>query len=495
MTDQPNILFIMSDQHAPRVTGCYGDEIIHTPNLDKLAAKGTTFDNAYTPSPLCVPARMSFLTGKYPSSQNCWTNSDSLASDLPTTAHSLGAAGYKPKLVGRLHSIGPDQMHGYEERIVGDHSTNWIGGFAHTMGVLTKTNGPFRVSLEASGGGQSSYELHDRDVTQAALEQLDKIAEDRKNGDITPFSLNVGYLLPHQPYVADPELVDYYLARISAPKHSKTKAENEHPSWQWWRKCTGIDVDIPQEQIDRSRAAYYALTEIFDGMVGEVLDRLDENGLAENTIIIYTSDHGDQLGERGLWWKQTFYDDSVKIPLIFSMPGVVPEGERRSQVVNLIDLSQTLLQAVGAPQLPGADGRSFWDVILNSKSSWQNETFSEYCIDGMAPWASGITSQQRMIRSGKWKLIYYSGHRPQLFNLELDPDEINDLADDTGHVKIIKVLTSRIFENWDPNSIEKIMADRRKNKELLSQWSRFIKPPENHLWELKMEDNWLSEKP
>ena len=164
------------------------------------------------------------------------------------------------------------------------------------MGVLTKTNGPFRVSLEASGGGQSSYELHDRDVTQAALEQLDKIAEDRKNGDITPFSLNVGYLLPHQPYVADPELVDYYLARIRAPKHSKTKAENEHPYLQWWRKCTGIDVDIPQEQIDRSRAAYYALTEIFDGMVGEVLDRLDENGLAENTIIIYTSDHGDQLG-------------------------------------------------------------------------------------------------------------------------------------------------------------------------------------------------------
>ena len=135
MTDQPNILFIMSDQHAPRVTGCYGDEIVRTPNLDKLAAKGTTFDNAYTPSPLCVPARMSFLTGKYPSSQNCWTNSDSLASDLPTTAHSLGAAGYKPKLVGRLHSIGPDQMHGYEERFVGDHSTNWIGGFAHTMGV------------------------------------------------------------------------------------------------------------------------------------------------------------------------------------------------------------------------------------------------------------------------------------------------------------------------------------------------------------------------
>ena len=113
----------------------------------------------------------------------------------------------------------------------------------------------------------------------------------------------------------------------------------------------------------------------------------------------------------------------------------------------------------------------------------------------MAPWASGVTSQQRMIRSGKWKLIYYSNQRPQLFNLELDPGEINDLADDTGHVKIIKVLTSRIFENWDPNSIEKIMADRRKNKELLSQWSRFIKPPENHLWELKMEDNWLSEKP
>ena len=148
---RPNILLIMSDQHTQRITGCYGDGIVSTPHLDRLAARGVRFENCYTPSPLCVPARMSFLTGRYPCHQNCWTNSDVLPSDIPTTAHALGAAGYNPILVGRLHSIGVDQLRGYVRREVGDHSTNWVGGVPHSLGVLTKTNDPYRVSIEKSG--------------------------------------------------------------------------------------------------------------------------------------------------------------------------------------------------------------------------------------------------------------------------------------------------------------------------------------------------------
>ena len=146
-----NLLFLFSDQHARHVTGAYGDPIVETPALDRLAADGVTFDNAYTTAPLCTPARMAMLTAQYSYRIGCWTNSDVLASDIPTHAHSLGAAGYRPTLIGRLHSIGPDQLHGYADRLVGDHSTNWPGGHAHSLGVLERTNEPFRISIERAG--------------------------------------------------------------------------------------------------------------------------------------------------------------------------------------------------------------------------------------------------------------------------------------------------------------------------------------------------------
>ena len=142
MTTKPNLLFIFSDQHTQRVSGCYGDKIVQTPNLDRLAVNGVAFDNAYCPSPLCVPSRMSLLSGRYPSEQDVWMNDDFLPSDIPTFAHSLGASGYEPTIIGRLHSIGPDQLHGYTHREVGDHSPNWIGIGRHNMGVLKGAAGP-----------------------------------------------------------------------------------------------------------------------------------------------------------------------------------------------------------------------------------------------------------------------------------------------------------------------------------------------------------------
>ena len=188
---KPHILFLMSDQHTQKVTGCYGDAVVRTPHLDRLASRGVVFDNAYCPSPICTPSRMSLLTARWPSSQSCWTNADMLPSDIPTYLHALGAAGYRPALVGRLHAIGPDQLHGYAEREVGDHSSNWVGATTHDMGVLNRTNDPFRTSLERSGQGQSSYELHDVDVADAACQWLSRYAQRAASGDTKqhPFAL------------------------------------------------------------------------------------------------------------------------------------------------------------------------------------------------------------------------------------------------------------------------------------------------------------------
>ena len=210
--------------------GCYGDDIVRTPNMDRLASQGVRFSNAYTASPICVPARMSLLTGQYPYKQQCWANSDSLASDIPTTAHALGAAGYRPILVGRMHAIGPDQIHGFAERDIGDHITDWYGGTPYSMGVLDKAQRPFRESLVNSGPGQMSYELVDREVTRRTLERLDEIAASRQSGDETPFSLNVGYMLPHQPYVADPEIYARYEGKVASPKIAASRRRGGHIS-------------------------------------------------------------------------------------------------------------------------------------------------------------------------------------------------------------------------------------------------------------------------
>lgn len=486
---KPNILFIFSDQHTQKVTGCYGDGIVQTPHLDRLAARGVTFDNAYTPAPLCTPARMSLLTGRYPSMQACWTNSDALASDVPTFVHALGTAGYRPTLVGRLHAIGPDQLHGYLDRRVGDHSTNWVGGYPHSLGPLDKAAEPFRVSIEKSGPGQSSYEVKDRDVTAAALGFIGELAAARDQGDDRPFAMTVGLMLPHQPYVCADADYALYNGKVGLPRLEQP--ENEHPYFSWWRSYTNTE-NLPDDQVVRSRTAYYGLVTSMDRMIGQILDALEAGGLADNTLIVYSSDHGDQLGERNLWWKQTFYDDAMKVPLILSWPGHLPEGVRRDHVVNLMDVGATMLDTAGAGPLPRSRARSLLPIGRDEAVPWLNETFAEYCTDGMARWTGPTPVQQRMVRTGRWKLVYYHGARPQLFDLIADPDEMHDLAEDPRHAGIRDALCARVLSGWVPDRIAATMARRRADKAVMQEWARAVQPEESFRWQVKVEDNWLS---
>lgn len=490
MRTRPNLLLIMSDQHTQKVTGCYGDRVIETPNLDRLAARGVTFDNAYCPSPICTPTRMSFLTARHPHRQDCWTNSDYLASDIPTIAHSLGAAGLSPTLIGRLHALGPDQLHGYVRREVGDHSPNWIGIPRHDMGVLSNTNEPERASLRLSGAGQMVYELHDEDVTAAAVAHLGRLGEQRRGGDTAPFAMTVGYMLPHAPFVARPEDYARYAGRVGLPGLPAPEAGAEHPWLNWWRECRDI-LDVPEAEVLRARVAYYALVHSLDRMIGQVLAALEANGLADDTLVVYTSDHGDQLGERGLWWKHTFYDESVKVPLILSWPGRLPEGERRSQLVSLVDLTQTMLDATGAPLLPNADGVSFLDVARDGTTPWTDEVVSEHCTDDTPSWTGGMAVQQRMIRHGRWKLVYYHGYRPQLFDLEADPRELNDLAGDPRHAALRERLVQAVLRGWDPDAIARTMARRRDDKALLGAWAQGVRPDSTYMWRFTPDQNRL----
>ena len=228
--NRPNLLYIHADQHTPFVTGCYGDPLVQTPNLDRLAANGVIFDNAYCCSPICVPSRMSMLTGQHPWQHQVWTNQHILDSAIPTFAHALGAAGYRSVLAGRMHVRGPDQLHGYAARLVGDHVPNHLGGQPADMGVLKGTETPVRKTLETSGPGQVAYQIHDEAVTAAAIDFLNHQGiQQRATKDSEPFSLSVGFMLPHPPYVPWQADYDAYRDKISLPRKMRPFEQEPHP--------------------------------------------------------------------------------------------------------------------------------------------------------------------------------------------------------------------------------------------------------------------------
>ena len=493
MSNQPNLLYIHTDQHSPFVTGCYGDKEVRTPNLDRLAANGVIFDNVYCASPICVPSRMSMLSGRHPCQNEVWTNEHVLDSAIPTLAHAMGAAGYHPVLAGRMHSLGPDQLHGYAERLVGDHGPNHVGGIGADRGVLEGTAGPHRISLERSGPGQSAYQVHDEYVTAAAVDTLNRIGAARKSGQpAEPFSLTVGFMLPHAPFVARREEYEYYAARMGLPRKPAPVAGNDHPHLQWWRRHTQIE-DVTEEEIRRARAAYWALVDSVDTMVGQILSALTQNGLAENTLIIYTSDHGDMVGEHGLWWKHVFYEESVKVPLIMSWPGVIPSGQRCDRVVSALDVNATILDALDAPALPNAAGRSMLDLVDGEERpvAWDDIAYSEYCSDEFCP-SGGC--YQRMVRQNEWKLIYYRGQPPQLFNLEDDPGEQNNRAEDDDCREVVDALTALVLDGWDPEWIRAKMAAKKADVAILREWAKQVQPPDAYRWPMQPEMNYLEER-
>lgn len=489
MTKRPSIIFIFSDEHAQNVTGCYGDKIVATPNIDRIAANGVTFDNAYTPSPLCVPARMSLLTGRLPSSQGCLANSDILASDIPTFPQALSASGYETVCVGRLHSLGPDQLRGYDKRLVGDAQGNWLGGNVLDLGKFDIANQPNRQSVEISGPGTNAFDELDEAVTDAAVDYLRTWASEKEAR--RPFLMTVGYMFPHHPYVARPDFFERYRGLVDLPKIPATDSDAEHEYLAWWRKHCNI-MDLPDRDIARARTAYYAMVAHMDAMIGRITAALAETGLEEEVLVIYSSDHGEQLGDRGLWWKQTMYDQSAKVPLVMSMPGHLPKGERRSQVVNLVDLASTIIEVAGADPLPNCDGVSFLNVLRSDDPNWIDLTFSEYYSDGLSPWAGSAVQAHRMMRFGKWKYIYYHGYEAQLFDLEADPQEMADLIAVPEFRGVAEQLRKMCLGGWDPERLSQKMKRTADDKRSLIKWSKSVRPADQFRYKLRPDTNELS---
>ncbi|MFT5367956.1 MAG: choline-sulfatase [Candidatus Latescibacterota bacterium] len=466
MPNRPNIILIMSDQHNASAMGCAGNPIVQTPHLDTLAQQGVRFTNTYCPYPLCAPSRAGFMSAQYPSDIGIYDNSGSyfFNPQTPTFTHSFGAAGYETILCGRMH-FGPfDAFHGFEKRIHGD-TGNMLSREIQGEG-LNRTNGQTHYAVEVSGYGKTGGQAFDHSVTKTACDFIaNRDPQDR------PYVLVVGYFLPHNPLICSKEDFDFYMAQIPPLEpESQDYLDTLHPAMKKWRERRGVDGLTP-EQNRRGLAAYYGLVTELDRNIGRVHETIAASSQAENTLLAYTSDHGDMAHQHGMWWKSNFYDGACKIPLIISQPSRLAKNETVSANVSLIDVGPTLLDLAGADPLPDVSGKSFASFLNGENPShWPNEVFSEY---------GGLLGDYPacMIRTGPWKLNYYSEFDScQLFNINEDPHERKDRASDPNCLEIILECLSKIDARWSADEMQENIAKQKRARKMLQSCGHALAP-------------------
>ncbi|MFW6312900.1 MAG: sulfatase-like hydrolase/transferase [Spirochaetota bacterium] len=487
MSDRPNILVVMSDQHSARIGGPYGDPVVRTPNMDRLARDGMVLERCYTPSPICVPARMSFVTGRRPSENQVTDNPDILSSGIMTWPERLRQVGYHTALIGRMHFQGPDQWHGFETTY--EELRHWRGNrpVRHQEVSERVPNGGYwspRASVERIAGSGSSF-VHYRDELvcdrgisflrqQAELQQAERQGARQQGAagneagkpPARPFAAVIGFYNPHPPYIGPRALYDYYYERVSVPDEELSSMPpylaEYYTTFRDWERPQPIDVEAKRRAI----AAYYANTEHVDRQLGRVLDVLEETGLASRTLVIYTSDHGDFIGRRGAWSKMAMYDDAARVPFIARMPGAIEAGSTSDHLISLRDLGNTFCELAGAHPLAGSDAPSRWGLLTGRGDPGPHETESEI-VQGPSVFGQPESAASKMVLEGPWKLwCYHIGDRKHfsLFNLDDDPDERHDLIRQREVEPIIARLEKRLFAHWDPLLEIKLAARRRADR-------------------------------
>lgn len=473
--NRPNFLVIMSDEHGPMFSSAYGHPIVKSPNMDRLVDEGATFDAAYCNSPLCVPSRLSFMTGKYVSKCRGWDNASPLPVDALTWPYLLRSVGYDAVLSGKMHLVGTDRLHGFSEQLAFDphaggeenaemeNRLSLSSGGRHPISLwkdgMAKASEPWDSVTEA-GPGTSSMIDADDEIEEAALKYLrEPMRKDR------PFALCVGFVAPHFPFVVPQRYFSkYYPEKIDLPNNPSGHLETLPPAGRRLRRTFGFG-DYTQDQVLRARAAYYGLVTYLDEKIGRLLDALETQGLADNTVVIYTSDHGESLGEHGLWRKMNFYEQSARVPLQIAWPGVVSGGQRFQQAVSLVDLTATILDICGVSTNEELDGCSLLPMILKEAVPCRDEAFVEML-------AHGTDRPRAMLRKGKWKLNYSHGNPPEfeLYDLEQDPGEFNNLAHASESMEIQELMFARILQIWgDPDRLDSKIRNSQESRLLIRQ--------------------------
>ncbi len=449
----PNILIFMVDQLNGTLFPDGPADWLHAPNLKKLAARSTRFANAYTASPLCAPGRASFMSGLLPSRSRVYDNAAEFAADIPTYAHHLRRAGYHTCLSGKMHFVGPDQLHGFEERLTTDiypADFGWtpdyrkpgerIDWWYHNMGSVT-----------GAGVAEISNQMEYDDAV--AYEATRKIYDLSRARDSRPWCLTVSFTHPHDPYVARRKYWDLYAdcAHLQPEIPAMPYADHDPHSQRIFDANDWRNFDITADHIERSRRAYFANISYLDDKIGEILQTLDDT--RQEAIIVFVSDHGDMLGERGLWFKMSFFEGSARVPMMIAAPQMAP-GLHTTPVSN-IDICPTLCDLAGVDMsevMAWTTGQSL--VPMGQGVERTSPVAMEYAAEASyAPMVS--------LRYGKWKFNRCALDPDQLFDLDADPHELTNLAEHPDHQATRHSLRAKSEARWDLDAFD---ADVRRSQ-------------------------------
>lgn len=438
---RPNILILMSDEHRADVAGYAGNSIVRTPVLDQLASTGAVFRNAYAPSPICIPSRQCMMAGQFPKTAGC----ESYGKDLPpghmTFARLFSQYGYATIACGKLHHMGIDQMQGWTRRIGDDCevASNFIKDrneeeCLKASRPLSEMKWSQQKEIKRAGIGRAPHVVKDAYTVQGALNFIDDFFVNPHYDRETPkqpLLLKVSLLQPHYPYMADESKFRYYLNRVQPYTNQKVF---DHPFLSRFKLLP--EDDVSEREIRRAVAAYYAMIETVDDHFGTIIDALEAVGQnLDEWIIIYTSDHGEMLGEHGVWEKQKFFEGSAKVPLILRWPSRISSGITVDENVSLCDIFATLCELADLQVPSGLDSRSLAPLLTEHPRIWENEVVSQFGGSNL------------MIKRDHLKYQYYGSDMPEvLFDLQENPQETVNFIYDPQYVDVISQFRKRTQE-------------------------------------------------
>jgi choline-sulfatase len=461
-----SFLVLMADQLAASWLPPYGHSVVQAPHLSALADAGTVFESAYTAFPLCAPARAAMLTGRYASRAGVYDNAAEFRAGAPTVVHALRAAGYHTAVTGKMHFVGPDQLHGFEERLTTDiypADVDWTPDWSRPLEDPLPWYHTMESVLAPGICAASMQTDYDDEVAFQAGRKLYEIARHRAD---QPYFLFVSFTNPHDPWEIPRRFWERYRRDdIDDPAVPALPLDVADPHSRRLRAMCQVDqAGLTAEQIRRARHGYYAAISYLDERIGQVLGALRESGLEERTTVLFCADHGEMLGERGLWYKMSFLEQSARVPLIVRRPagGTGAAGARVAAPVSLVDFAPTVLELAGLPVDAVAgegDGVSLAGAVsgdANAATLSGRPVISEYH-------AEGVQAPSAMVRSGPHKLIVSLEDPDLLYDLEADPRELTDVSGSSPAAPLIAQLRAELDRRLDLADIgERVRASQRE---------------------------------
>lgn len=492
MSEAPNILFIVVDELTADILPTYGHKVVKAPNLTRLAERSVVFDAAYANSPICCPSRASMMSGRLAPAIEAWDNATPLGCDVPCIPHFLGNLGYDTTLVGKMHFIGPDQLHGYENRLTTDI---YPSDFSWTANAKTPRTAPniagvsMRPILDAGPCKRNLQIDYDEEVQLLAEQYIWDKARDRK--DKRPFFLTVSYTHPHPPFDAPQPYWDMYEdAEIDLPRVGPIDPDRMDPlSLQLYYNHRRHEMPVAEENVIAARRAYYAMVTWIDERIGRLLDTLEDAGFGDDTVIVFTSDHGEMLGERGMWFKMCMFEYAERVPLFVSWPERFAPRRIR-QNVSLVDLLPTFIDfARGKHEEPlpceeTLDGRSLLRFLQSgADANWPDLVISDFN-------AGGSPAPVRMVKEGTWKLIRIGTLANLLFNIEEDPEELCDRSADKDAEDILaRLLSLSEHGGYDPEVIAQRVLLSQERRRLIHTATKARRAPVSWNWKVRPDDD------